>query len=247
MCRPGRRIRPCAPSGPGHVHQTDFVGPCFLRGPVRFYNLHSVDVATGRCGVQQLRQPQQPTTLDALWAIWLRLGIPDYQQIDNEMVFYGSRAHPRGLGPLIRLCLAMQVEPWFIPPAEPWRNGIVEKFNDRWQQYGPLRQDLRSGDRGRRANGTLRGSAQRALPIQQAWWAHAERRAGREPRCRLRFPDQPTRAAAPLAQARARAVSPHPLRSERRPNRFVRRTAPRAPRGGVQLRPRHRRRGTANA
>ena len=32
-----------------------------------------------------------------------RLGIPEHQQVDNEMVFYGSRAHPRGLGPLIRL------------------------------------------------------------------------------------------------------------------------------------------------
>jgi len=48
------------------------------------------------------------------------------------------------MGPLIRLCLAAQVEPWFIPPAEPWRNGVVEKFNDIWQQRGPLRHPLRS-------------------------------------------------------------------------------------------------------
>ncbi len=34
----------------GHVHQTDFVGPCYLQGPRRFYSLHSVDLATGRCG-----------------------------------------------------------------------------------------------------------------------------------------------------------------------------------------------------
>ena len=126
------------------MHQTDFVGPCFLRGAVRFYSLHSVDVATGRCGVQRLANRSSQPTVDALWAIWSRLGIPAHQQVDNEMVFYGSRAHPRGLGPLIRLCLAMQVEPWFIPPAEPWRNGVVEKFNDRWQQFGPLRRTLRT-------------------------------------------------------------------------------------------------------
>jgi putative transposase len=128
----------------GHVHQTDFVGPCYLRGPVRFYSLHSVDLATGRCGVQPVGNRSSQPTLDALWAIWSRLGIPEHQQVDNEMVFYGSRAHPRGMGPLIRLCLASGVEPWFIPPAEPWRNGVIEKFNDIWQQLGPLRRTLRS-------------------------------------------------------------------------------------------------------
>jgi putative transposase len=128
----------------GHVHQTDFVGPCYLQGPVRFYSLHSVDLATGRCGVQPVGNRSSQPTLDALWAIWSRLGIPEHQQVDNEMVFYGSRAHPRGMGPLIRLCLASGVEPWFIPPAEPWRNGVIEKFNDIWQQLGPLRRTLRS-------------------------------------------------------------------------------------------------------
>jgi len=38
------------------------------------------------------------------------------------------------MGPLIRLCLNNGVEPWFIPVAEPWRNGVVEKFNDHYQQ-----------------------------------------------------------------------------------------------------------------
>jgi transposase InsO family protein len=128
----------------GAVHQTDFVGPCYLRGAHRFYSLHSVDVATGRCGIQPLPNRSSQPTLDALWAIWHRLGMPEHQQVDNEMVFYGSQAHPRGLGPLIRLCLAHNIEPWFIPPAEPWRNGIIEKFNDLWQQLGPLRTTQRS-------------------------------------------------------------------------------------------------------
>jgi hypothetical protein len=38
------------------------------------------------------------------------------------------------MGPLIRLCLAYGVNLWFIPPSEPWWNGIVEKFNDHYQQ-----------------------------------------------------------------------------------------------------------------
>jgi putative transposase len=140
---------------PGHVHQSDFVGPCFLRGPVRFYSLHSIDLATGRCGVQQVPNRSSQPTLDAFWAIWSRLGLPEHQQIDNEMVFYGSRAHPRGMGPLIRLCLAMGIEPWFIPPAEPWRNGVVEHFNNRWQQFGPLRRPITGVTAVDRANGVF--------------------------------------------------------------------------------------------
>jgi hypothetical protein len=62
------------------------------------------------------------------------MGIPDHIQIDNAMSFFGSPTHPRGMGPLIRLCLHNNVEPWFIPMAEPWRNGMIENFNDRYQQ-----------------------------------------------------------------------------------------------------------------
>jgi hypothetical protein len=54
--------------------------------------------------------------------------------VDNELPFFGSPTHPRGMGPLIRLCLHSGVELWFIPMAEPWRNGVVEKFNDHYQQ-----------------------------------------------------------------------------------------------------------------
>jgi hypothetical protein len=38
------------------------------------------------------------------------------------------------MGPLIRLCLHNGIEPWFIPMAEPWRNGMIENFNDRYEQ-----------------------------------------------------------------------------------------------------------------
>ncbi len=122
---PGERVN--------QVHQTDYVGPCYLHGPVRFYSLNSVDVVTGRCAVTPVRAKAGQHTIDAIWSNWSRLGIPEHQQVDNEPVFYGSRRHPRGMGSLIRLCLAQGVEPWFIPMAEPWRNGVVEKFNDHYQ------------------------------------------------------------------------------------------------------------------
>ena len=60
--------------------------------------------------------------------------MPDNLQIDNAMYFYGSPTYPRGMGALIRLCLHNGIQPWFIPMAEPWRNGTIEHFNNLYQQ-----------------------------------------------------------------------------------------------------------------
>jgi hypothetical protein len=119
---------------PNQTHQVDLVGPCYLTGPIRFYSLHAVDPAINRCGIEPLTSKGAQNVLDAVYALWLRMGIPDNLQVDNELTFYGSPTHPRGMGPLIRICLRYGVNLWFIPPSEPWRNGVVEKFNDHYQQ-----------------------------------------------------------------------------------------------------------------
>lgn len=116
------------------VHQADFLGPCYLSAPLRFYSLNTVDVATGRCAIEPVMERSSQRTIQAFWAIWHRLGMPEHLQVDNELVFYGSPTHPRGMGALIRLCLLNGIEPWFIPQGEPWRNGVVEKFNDHYRQ-----------------------------------------------------------------------------------------------------------------
>jgi transposase InsO family protein len=119
---------------PNQTHQADLVGPCYLKGPLRFYGLNVVDVATVRCGLHPSDSKAGQDVLDGFWEIWKRLGIPENIQIDNAMSFFGSPTHPRGMGPLIRLCLHHGVEPWFIPMSEPWRNGLIEQFNDLYQQ-----------------------------------------------------------------------------------------------------------------
>jgi putative transposase len=119
---------------PNQTHQVDLVGPCYLTGPIRFYSLHAVDTAINRCGIEPMPAKVAQSVLDAVYAVWLRMGIPDNLQVDNELAFYGSPTHPRGMGPLIRLCLRYGVNLWFIPPSEPWWNGVVEKFNDHYQQ-----------------------------------------------------------------------------------------------------------------
>jgi len=116
------------------THQADLVGPCYLKGPVRFYSLNVIDTATVRCGLYPASSKASQPMINGFWDIWKRLGMPNNLQVDNTLSFFGSRKHPRGMGPLIRLCLNHGIEPWFIPVAEPWRNGMIEQFNDRYQK-----------------------------------------------------------------------------------------------------------------
>ena len=119
---------------PNQTHQLDLVGPCYLTGPTRFYSLHIVDVAINRCGIEPMPSKAAQSIIDAVHTVWKRTGIPENMQVDNEVAFFGSPAYPRGMGPLIRLCLHYGVSLWFIPPSEPWWNGVVEKFNDHYRQ-----------------------------------------------------------------------------------------------------------------
>lgn len=119
---------------PNQTHQADLVGPCYLKGPVRFYGLNVIDLSTARCGLSSSESKAGQDIIDGFWEIWKRMGIPKFIQVDNAMSFFGGPTYPRSMGPLIRLCLSHDVEPWFIPMAEPWRNGIIEQFNDLYQQ-----------------------------------------------------------------------------------------------------------------
>jgi transposase InsO family protein len=119
---------------PNQTHQMDMVGPCYLTGPLRFYGINVIDAATARCGLHSSLSKAGQDVLDGAWSIWSRLGIPDNLQIDNAMSFFGSPKYPRATSQFIRLCLHNGVEPWFIPMSEPWRNGMIEQFNDHYQQ-----------------------------------------------------------------------------------------------------------------
>jgi putative transposase len=110
------------------------VGPCYSKGPVRRYGLNAVDMATARSGLYAALSKSGQSILDGFWGICRRLGIPVNIQVDNAMSFFGSPTYPRSMGLRIRLCLHYGVEPWFIPLAEPWRNGVIEEFNDQYHQ-----------------------------------------------------------------------------------------------------------------
>jgi hypothetical protein len=72
------------------------------------------------------------------------MGVPDFLQFDNELSFRGSNRHPRSFGVVLRLCLLMGIEVVFIPVGEPWRNAVVESFNDTYNQRFFRRQWFRS-------------------------------------------------------------------------------------------------------
>lgn len=119
-----------APRRPNEVHQLDLVGPRYLQGASRLYGVHLIDAFSNAVALAAVPSKRDTDIVEAVVAAWQRLGIPRRLQVDNELSFRGSNRYPRSLGLLIQLCLYLGVELVFIPEAEPWRNGVVERFND---------------------------------------------------------------------------------------------------------------------
>ncbi len=64
---------------------------------------------------------------------WQEVGRPAYAQFDNDTRFHGSHAYADIVGPVVRLCLALEVVPVFAPPREHGFQAAIESFNGRWQ------------------------------------------------------------------------------------------------------------------
>lgn len=112
---------------PGAIQEIDLVGPRHLAGAREFYAVNAVDLGLRRGGIQIVRTKQEPDITAALIALWARLGIPRVAKFDNGTTLSGMG---RTLAQPVRLCLALGVRPRFIPFGEPWRNPVVEHFND---------------------------------------------------------------------------------------------------------------------
>lgn len=118
-----------------NVPQMDLIGPKYLRGGCRYYILNIIALETHYTRVYPVPNKTSKSIMSALCQFWLDFSMPDYLQMDNELSFRGSNRYPRSFGPLIHLALSENITPVFIPPAEPWRNGVFEKFNDNVQKY----------------------------------------------------------------------------------------------------------------
>lgn len=127
----------CKAEKMGELHQTDLVGPRYLRGPkkvARFYSFHTVDVAGHTAWTNQFSDKQTISLCIHLLDTWRSIGIPKISQMDNEMAATGGGRYPYSLSQVLRLHLLLGIHLVFIPQGEPGRNATVESFNDLWQE-----------------------------------------------------------------------------------------------------------------
>jgi len=112
------------------IHQFDVVGPRYLKTDGRFYSANAIDTYDRRCCINPVRRQTKTDIMASLLRCFTVLGIPEYLQMDNKLPMRGSNRYPHSFGLVIRLCLYLGIQPVFIPIGEPWRNGIIERFND---------------------------------------------------------------------------------------------------------------------
>lgn len=108
----------------------DFVGPRHIKNYGRIYWLNIMDVDSHCAEVNPVKGKAAEYVIACLIRFWQGFGIPDYLQMDNELSFRGSNRYPHSFGEIIKFALSQQVTVIFIPQREPWRNGVIEKFND---------------------------------------------------------------------------------------------------------------------
>lgn len=119
----------------GTTHQADMVGPRHLAGAVEFHALNCIDVGTHTAASEIMEVARPSLVAQALVAIWSRIGVPALAQFDNHSNFRGGiPPAASNFGPVVAMCLDLHVTPRFIPLREPWRNGVVEHFNDVWDK-----------------------------------------------------------------------------------------------------------------
>jgi hypothetical protein len=72
-------------------------------------------------------------TVSSLVEHWRAVGLPDYAQFDNDMIFHGTHRYPDALGRVLRLCLSLDVVPVLVPPRETGFQAMIESYNGWWQ------------------------------------------------------------------------------------------------------------------
>lgn len=112
---------------PNALHQLDLVGPRHLEGAIPFHALNAVDLGRHRVGIEILPNKQEHQVATGLVRLWRRLGVPKVAQFDNGHTIAGNHCH---LALPVRVCLDLGAGVRLIPFGEPWRNAVIEHFND---------------------------------------------------------------------------------------------------------------------
>jgi hypothetical protein len=93
-----------------------------------------MDIFSHQVYIESQRTKQDRQVASSLLRCWKAIGPPDFLLLDNELSFRGSNKYPRSPGLVIRLCLYFDIQPVFVPIREPWRIGVIEKFNDTYNK-----------------------------------------------------------------------------------------------------------------
>lgn len=103
-----------------------------------------MDIFSHQVYIESQRTKEDRQIASSLLRCWKAIGPPDFLLLDNELSFRGSNKYPRSPGLVIRLCLYFEVQPVFVPIREPWRIGVIEKFNDTYNKKFFRRQWFKS-------------------------------------------------------------------------------------------------------
>jgi putative transposase len=115
------------------LHACDWTAR-YLAGGEKPYVIHTIDVRTHALGQTINTDKTTAALCHHILEAFTELGLPDLLQIDNDGAFTGLGQSRRGVGRFVRLLLYLGVEPIFLPPGEPQRNGLVEGIHHLWAQ-----------------------------------------------------------------------------------------------------------------
>jgi hypothetical protein len=116
-----------------------------LAGGKKVFVFHTVDLASHDLHHQIFEHKTLQTACVHTLSSWQGpLGLPDALQLDNDIIFMGGHRVKRVISQLVRLCLAVGIQPVFLPFYEPERNTLVEQINGLWQWAQWRRKRLRS-------------------------------------------------------------------------------------------------------
>lgn len=104
----------------------------YLEGGQKLFVFHTIDHASHALWQSVDTAKTTRVACAHLVESCCRVGVPDFLQIDNDAAFTGLGRNKGSFGQFVRLCLYFGIEPVFIPPAEPKRNGLVEGVNGLW-------------------------------------------------------------------------------------------------------------------
>jgi hypothetical protein len=121
-------------SGQAELDSIDIVEGLVIKGGPHVEVLNAVSLHGGLTASWPVESPvTSALTVQALVEHWRALGLPDYAQFDNDMIFHGTHRYPDALGRVLRLCLSLQVVPVLVPPRETGFQAMIEGYNGWWQ------------------------------------------------------------------------------------------------------------------